>query len=104
VDPSAVHAADIVYLFGLNVWRGRMKIHVEMTKYISACIINRVIIVSGIALTLCSNSWTNLWRDPKLTCFQADTQWWMAVAVRAMNVWLILSINDLSFIPIWRMP
>jgi len=36
--------------------------------------------------------------------FQADRQWWMAVAVRAMNVGLILSINDLSFIPICRMP
>jgi len=36
--------------------------------------------------------------------FQADRQRWMAVAVRAMNVRLILSLNDLSFIPIGRMP
>jgi hypothetical protein len=35
---------------------------------------------------------------------KADRQWWMAVAVRAMNVRLIISINDLSFIPICRMP
>jgi hypothetical protein len=69
VDPSADHAADIVYLFGLNLWRGRTKIRVETTKYICAYIINRVINVSCIALTLCSTSWTKLWRDPKLACF-----------------------------------
>jgi hypothetical protein len=36
--------------------------------------------------------------------FQGDRQWWMAVAVRSMNVGLILSINDQSCIPICRMP
>ena len=35
---------------------------------------------------------------------QADGQWWMVVAVRPMNVSLILSINDLPFIPICHMP
>jgi len=35
---------------------------------------------------------------------QADRQWWMGVALRAMNFGLISSINDLSFIPICRMP
>ena len=35
---------------------------------------------------------------------QAERQWWTAVSVKAMNVGLILLINDLSFIPIWRMP
>ena len=69
VDPSADHAADYVYLFGLNHWRGRTKIRVEMTKYICACIINHLINVSCIALTLCSTSWTKLWQHPKLACF-----------------------------------
>jgi hypothetical protein len=70
VDPSADHASDIFYLFGLNLWQGRTKIRVKTTKYICACIINWMINVSSIALTLCSTSWTTLWRDPKLTCFQ----------------------------------
>jgi len=35
---------------------------------------------------------------------QANRQCWMAIKVRAMNVRLILSINDLSFIPICCMP
>jgi len=69
VDSSADHDADIVYLFGLNLWQGRMKICVQMTKYICACIINRVINVRCIALTLCSISWTKIWRDPKLAYF-----------------------------------
>jgi len=69
VDPPADHAADIVYRFGLNLWRGRTEIRVETTKYICACIISRVINVSCIALRLCSTSWTNLWQDHKLACF-----------------------------------
>jgi len=36
--------------------------------------------------------------------FQDDSQWWMAVVVTAMNAGLVLSINDLSFIPICREP
>jgi len=35
---------------------------------------------------------------------QADRQWWMAIVVRVMNVGLIISINDPSFIPICCMP
>jgi len=66
VDPSANHAADIVYLFGLNLWWGRMKIPIETTKYLCACMINWVINVSCITLTLCSTSWTKLCRNPKL--------------------------------------
>jgi hypothetical protein len=69
VDPSADHAADIVYRFGLGLWRGRTKIRVDTTKYIWPFIINRVIDVSWIALTLCFTSWTNLWRDPELASF-----------------------------------
>jgi len=34
---------------------------------------------------------------------QANTQSWMAIVVRAMNVVLIVSINDLSFIAICHM-
>jgi len=68
-DPSADHAVDSVYLFGLNLWRGRTKICVEPTKYIYAWIITTVINVSCIALRLCSTSWTKLWRDPILACF-----------------------------------
>jgi len=69
VDPSADHAADIVYLFGFNFWRGRTKIRIRMAKYICACIINRVINVSCNPHALCSTSWTKLWRDPKHACF-----------------------------------
>jgi hypothetical protein len=36
--------------------------------------------------------------------FQADRQWWKAVALRAKNVRLIWSINDESYIPICHMP
>jgi len=36
--------------------------------------------------------------------FQADRQWWMAIAVRAITVGFILSIHDLSFIPICCTP
>ena len=68
VDPSAHHAADIVFLLGLNSWRGRMKIRVEMTKYIPTCTIHRMINVPCIALTLCSTSCTSLWRDTQLAC------------------------------------
>ena len=68
VDLLANHAADIVYLLGYNLWRGRMTIHIEMMKYICACIINCVINVSCIILTLCSTSWTKLWHDPNLAC------------------------------------
>jgi len=70
VDPVASHATDIIYLFGLNLWWGIMKICFEMTKYICGCIIDPVINVSCIALTLCSTSWTKLWSNPKLTCCQ----------------------------------
>ena len=69
VDPSADHAGDTVYLLGLNLRWGRMTIHVERTKNICACMINRVINVPGIALTLCSTSWTKLRRNTKLACF-----------------------------------
>jgi len=69
VDRSADHAADIVYLVGSNLWRGRTQICIEMTKYMCACIIDHVINVSCIALTLCSTSQTELWRDPNLACF-----------------------------------
>jgi hypothetical protein len=46
-----------------------MKIHVEITKILWACIINRGIIVSCIAGTLSSISWTKLWQDSKLSGF-----------------------------------
>jgi len=69
VHPSADHAADIVYLFRLNLWRRRRKIRFETMKYICACIINHVINVSWIALMFCSTSWTKLWQDPILACF-----------------------------------
>ena len=69
VDPSANHTADIVYHFGMNLWRGRTKIQVEMTKSICSYIIHRVINVSCITHMLGSTSWTKLWRDPKLACF-----------------------------------
>jgi len=68
VNPLADHAANFVYLFGLNLWQERTTIHVQATKYISACIIFTVINVSCIALTLCSTSWTKLWWDPKVAC------------------------------------
>ena len=35
---------------------------------------------------------------------QADRQWWMAIAVRAMHPGLIVSINDVSLIPNCCMP
>jgi len=35
----------------------------------------------------------------KSPVFQADGQWWIALAVRAINVELILSIHDQSLIP-----
>jgi len=66
VDPFVNHAPDIIQLLALNRWWGRMKIQVERTKYIQACIMNWMIYVSCIALILCSNSWTKLWQDPKL--------------------------------------
>ena len=44
------------------------EIRVERTKSICACIINRVINVSCIALTLCSTTWTKIWQDPKVAC------------------------------------
>ena len=69
VDPSANHAANIYYLFSFNLWRGRTKIRIEMTKYICACSFICAINVSCIALTLYSTSWTKLRWDPKLTCF-----------------------------------
>jgi len=68
VVPSANHAADSVNIFGLNLWQGCTKIDVKTTNYISACIVNRRMNVSGIALTLRSTSWAKLWRDPKLAC------------------------------------
>jgi len=104
VDTSVNHPANIVCFFGLNVWRERTKIRAKTTKWISANIINPFFNVSCIALTLCSTSWTNLWQDPKCTWFHADRQWSMAIAMRAINVGLILSINDLSFTPIHRVP
>jgi len=69
VDPSANHAVDIAYGFVINHLDGRIKMRVQMTKYICAFIMPCVIIVSCIALTLCCTSLTKLWRDPKLTCF-----------------------------------
>jgi len=62
-DPSANYAADIIYLFGLNLCQGRMKIRVQTTEYISAWIINHLLNVTGIALTLCSTSWSKLGWD-----------------------------------------
>jgi len=72
VDPSANYVTDIVYLFGLNRRQGRMKIRIETTKFVCACIINFVIVVSCIALTLCSTSWTKLWQNPKLSSFHGQ--------------------------------
>jgi len=69
VDPWDNHAMDNVYRSGLNPWWRRFKIRVKMTRYIFAYMTNRVINVSCITLTLCSTSWTKLWRDSKLTCF-----------------------------------
>jgi len=69
VDPLQNHAADIVYLFRLNLWQGSTTISVETTKYISACIINPVINVSCIAHMMCSAFWRKIWRDYKLASF-----------------------------------
>jgi len=66
VDPLANLAGDIVYLCGLNHWGGRIKIRIATTKYICACIINRMLHVSCITLTLCSSSWTKLWQNSNL--------------------------------------
>jgi hypothetical protein len=63
------HPADIVYLFHINRLKGRMWLHIEIIKYIFACIIARMINVSCMAPTLCSTSWTNLWQNPKLVSF-----------------------------------
>jgi hypothetical protein len=59
-------AADIGYLFGMNLLQGRTKICIDTTKYILACIDNHMINVSCIAFTFSSTSPTNLWRDPEL--------------------------------------
>jgi len=67
VDPSANYAEDIVYLPGLNLWRGWMEIPNKTAKYICANIINCMINVTCIALALCSTSWTKLLWDPQLT-------------------------------------
>jgi hypothetical protein len=68
VDPSADHAADIIYLVGLNLWQGRTNIRIQTMKYLWACIIHLVIVGAFIALMLCSTSWTKLWPDSKLAC------------------------------------
>jgi hypothetical protein len=39
-----------------------------------------------------------------LPVFRADTKLWMTIMVRAMNDGLILSINELSLISIFRIP
>ena len=57
-----------------------------------------------IALELCSTTGPNSGGMVNSPVLQANKQRWMAVAVRAMTVGLILSINDLSFIPICCMP
>jgi len=46
-----------------------MKIRIEMTIYLCACMINHMFNVSCIALALCSTSWTKLWWYPILACF-----------------------------------
>jgi len=69
VDPSADHAADTVYLFGWNLWRGRTTIRVKTMHYICACIINCENNVACIAHMLCFTSWTKLWQDCTLACF-----------------------------------
>ena len=67
VDPSRKQAVDIVYIFGLKLCRGRMKICIETTRYNCACTINRFIEFSFIVLNLCSTSWTKLSQDPNIT-------------------------------------
>jgi len=49
-------------------------------------------------------AWPNSGRTLNSAVCQADRQWWKAVMVRAMNIRLIFSINDLSVIPICHMP
>ena len=39
-----------------------------------------------------------------LHVFPADRQCWLAVAVMPISVGMTLSINDMSFIPMCRMP
>ena len=70
VAPSANFAADSFYLFGFNIWQGRMKIHIEMMRYICVYIINHLINDSCIVLIMCCTSCTNLWRDTKFECIQ----------------------------------
>jgi len=65
VDHSPNHAADIVYLFGWNLWWGRTKIYVKMMKHICGCVINCMINVFCVMLILCSTSWTKLLQDLK---------------------------------------
>jgi len=48
--------------------------------------------------------WANSDGTIYLPVFQADRKWWMVVAVRAMNVRFISSINYQSLIPICPMP
>jgi len=96
VDPSANHTVDIVYLIGLGFRRGKTNIRVQMTKYISACFINRRINVCCIAVMMCSTSWTKLWRDPELSCFPG---WHSVVDVRCSegNECLVDIINQWYF-------
>jgi len=104
VDPSANHAADIVHHFGLNIWQTRTKIHVETLKYIQAWIIHRVISVHLLHLLCAPPPGRHSGGTPNSAVFQANRRWWMVVEVRAMNVGVISSIKDLSFIPMCRMP
>ena len=72
VDSLANHAVDIVDHFGLNLWWGRSRIRVEMMKCICDFINNCVINVFCSVLTLCSTSWTQLWRDHIPACFPGE--------------------------------
>jgi hypothetical protein len=96
-------AAYTLYLSGFNLWQGTMKMQIKTTTFVNACILKREMNVSCIELMLWSTSWTNSRGTLKSPVFQAYGQLWMAVMVRAMNIKLTLSINDLSFIPMCRM-
>jgi len=103
VDHLVNHTAHIVSLFGMCLCQGSTKIWVEMTKYISVCIINHLINVPCITLTLCSTSGIKHWQNSNWNVFHMSTQLMLAGVVKAMNGWSTLYNNDQSFNPVWCM-
>lgn len=61
VDPLLNCAAHRVYFLHLNFWHGSTKSFIEITKYISACSVGRVITVCCIACVLYSTSRKRVW-------------------------------------------